>query len=669
MPVRVISQSGKGVLVATPDDITSGSTEEAQELIDSTISTGVTSFAALRTKTPRFTGEKVLLIGWNEGSDLGGGWFTGTVSTTAATDDGGVIAAGSGFYWTRDVYDVNDLDVTHFGAINDGATDCAFACTAMLEFTMSDYAKSLAGISSVAQNGIRFPPGTFYITPVDWRKYGSAIASGSSDLEYYDSGYYAHGGIKIQGAQTPYGKQILTKILSDKSTSAVFQLNHRRMSITNLWWDGQQSTGYDSTTMLLKGATQGTFNDTASNIQPFVTNECVAGCYMYLEHIQIANIGGAAFYVKDTLDSIVEQLYSEKNAAPVVKIGWSNYPTGVWDHSTSVEFRNCNFLTNLAPCIWAPRCQQSIMNNVWFSGPGNVPFDINNGQWIMKMMCVEGCVQEPVLWSCKNQVEVLSVPTGNTLDYDTTPSGGSWYSYPLNPDGSDITLWNGAYDLGESRSENHGMEMNGTMKAKWYTGVIRGTNNTTSVQYLNIGSFTFPNVGAIWEIEIICRDGYSSVGTPPYTATADRTPGKTIIRVQRGAALIPIVTYYHVGSSGVTGVQYQSQTYNNILPALWVKINSYVGEYVINVKGTGPTRFDAGTCALFTINGNTTTTNPSLNAATPRFSIHNGSAGIGAQGSYLAMTTGTGTPTTTTAATGYMEVYLNGVIAYIPYYT
>lgn len=71
------------------------------------------SFAALRTLPVFRTGQKVYLRSWHEGQVLGGGEFVGF--TGSATDDGGVIAAGNGFYWQR--VERLSLDLTMFGAI------------------------------------------------------------------------------------------------------------------------------------------------------------------------------------------------------------------------------------------------------------------------------------------------------------------------------------------------------------------------------------------------------------------------------------------------------------------------------------------------------------------------------------------------------------------------
>lgn len=630
-------------------------------------SVGVESFAALRTRSPVTDGERVYLSSWNAGVDngYGAGWFTGYLS--AGTDDGGFIAAGTGFHWKREE-DLHDLDVCDFGAVPDGVTDCATAATALLEFKMSSTATGIAGISSVGQPKVKFPVGTFYVTPVDWRTYGEAIDSGSDDLQWNASGYYAHGGIHITGAETAFGKTLFTRIISDKSTSPVFQLNHRRMSVSNIEWYGQQTTGYDSETQLLVGASLGDFNSTASNTQPFLYNECPGGLFARITNFNARDTGNYTFYLLDTLDSKFDQIYSSKTAGPVFQIGWSNRTAGSWDHSTAIELTNANFQYAFAPAVWAPRSTQCLMRNVWFEHSA-VAFDLNNAQWLFEMVSVESSTQQPIMWRNRTSIDGFSGPTGNYLDYTTSPTDAGWAGYTTNPDGSAIGEWLSAYERGYNRRESFGAELSGTFKTKWYSGVIRGTNNSASSIWMNIGSFFTPNVGGQWEIEVISREGYSSVGSSIYPVIADRSPGKTIINVQRGSATTPIITYYHVGTSGVKAVQYEAQTFNDTLPALWVQLAAYCGEYLVNVKSTSPTRFDSGTCGLFTLSGATQSSSPGQTAATPRFGIHNGSAGVGAQGSNLAVSTATGTPTDTETVTGYMAVIVNGTVRYIPYFT
>lgn len=79
---------------------------------------GVSSFDDLRNRRPNFEGEKVNLRGYYTTSTSGSGEFVGHIGT--ATDDGGTIAAGNGFYWQR-VFTGNRLKIDWFGADPSGS--------------------------------------------------------------------------------------------------------------------------------------------------------------------------------------------------------------------------------------------------------------------------------------------------------------------------------------------------------------------------------------------------------------------------------------------------------------------------------------------------------------------------------------------------------------------
>lgn len=73
------------------------------------------SFAQLRTIRPLVDGQRILLNGWYEGSSLGGGEFEGKFGT--ATDDGGSIAAGDGYYWERK-RDTQTIFLSEYGVVS-----------------------------------------------------------------------------------------------------------------------------------------------------------------------------------------------------------------------------------------------------------------------------------------------------------------------------------------------------------------------------------------------------------------------------------------------------------------------------------------------------------------------------------------------------------------------
>lgn len=146
----------------------------------------VESFAALREFKPWWDGQVVYLKGYYEGSTSGGGDFVGHFGTSA--DDGGAIATGSNFYWTRIITDFVSPEM--FGAIP-GDTDSIvniqnavnYACGKYpVNFSRSNYSisspiyvpsnstlngngakiKTLTAIDTVWMKGAIFAPGNYH---------------------------------------------------------------------------------------------------------------------------------------------------------------------------------------------------------------------------------------------------------------------------------------------------------------------------------------------------------------------------------------------------------------------------------------------------------------------------------------------------------------------------
>lgn len=59
----------------------------------------VDNFARLRSLKPDYSGQRIILAGYNTGSSLGGGEFVGFLTDLA--DNGGNIASGTGYHWKR----------------------------------------------------------------------------------------------------------------------------------------------------------------------------------------------------------------------------------------------------------------------------------------------------------------------------------------------------------------------------------------------------------------------------------------------------------------------------------------------------------------------------------------------------------------------------------------
>lgn len=629
----------------------------AQTKIDATLS-ALPNFAALRTRAPRFDGERITIrCHTAAASDVflpeGGGEFIGHM--TAQADDGGYIAsAGGAWHWVRDK-PIKDLYIGDFGGVADGTSDAQPAFKRYIDFMHSDYAKFRTGGTGTSGNvsggfsayiGIKFGAGTYYIKPGEYNKYG-AVAWSDEQKALNPSGYQAAGGLNIEGVSTSFGRLIATRIISDKTDAPVFLLNHRRMAVRNIVWDGQQTTPRNvynkntnpTGTNLVQGATslvdQPNF---LSNRQPFITNQCPSGCYVKLENMQFNNLGGHGVYVLDTLDSKVNEVFSSNTAAPWLKTGWSDPAgiyTGVWDHSTSIEISNINCSAPMGPALWLPRVGQGIMRNCWFEH-GTVPFDINNGQWDMSMICIEDCVKNPTAWNCKHTVLTLSVPTGNDIDTDS-PTSGKWNSYTTNPDGSAITAWSEAYGQGNWRLMNHNVQFNCPVVIQSQRGLMRFENNTDNTLWVNIGAFVNPTNGGSWKVRILGGSYYNTSSIQ--NMVTDRLGGETVIYIGRGAAATPKISFYNIGG-GVCSAspQYKPQQFNTTIPEVWVPIRARCGECAIMVEQTGTTRREAGVPSSYTPSGVTQTTNPGLTPIPGRFSINTNKAGFGANEDVVEIT-------------------------------
>lgn len=665
--------------------IGSGGTIDTSSLMTKKDVDGLTRFSDLRGRKPLYDGERIAIRCHTPPAQAtflpeGGGWFVGRL--TAQADDGGYVASsGQNWHWVRDKR-IDDLTIADFGGVADGTTDAQPAFKANLDFICSAYAKARTANNS-PYLAVRFNAGSYYVSPGDYRKYGSKLWSGAPDEPYYPSGYAAAGGIVIEGAPVGFGRQLLTTIRSDKSDSPVFQLNHRRQTVRYIMWDGQQSTAYDqynkdtnpNGTSMLLGATFGIWNDTASNKQQFMTNECAGGLFLRIHSCSYKDIGGDMFFVKDTLDTVIDYCYGSKNAAPFFTASWSNRVEGAWDHSTSVELRNCNFSTPLSPVIRAPRCAQSLMYNVW-AEHGTTPFDINNGQWDMDMVCIEDCRKDMCLWNSKHSIRTLSVPTGNFKSTDA-PGSGKYTGYLTNPDGSALTAWAEGYGQGSYLLMNYGAYFDCPVVSKVTRGHIRGENNTDNVLWVNVGSFSSPTNGSMWKIRVLGALYYNT--TSQQNMLNDALGGETIIYVGRGASATPKISFHNINGGVVAqSPQYQTQPYNTLIPAVWVPIRARCGEYTISVEQTGTHRNEAGQPAQYTPSGATTTTNPNLNAIPGRFSINTRRAGFGANEDVVEIAsrraTAAANPVDTSAAV-YVRIAINGVemavqaSPYVPQFT
>lgn len=139
-----------------------------QQSISTQLVLEVDGFATLRALPVFYEGQRVTLLGWSKGTNLGGGTFVGHKGTKS--DDGGTVASGTGYYWKR----INFVEVTPemFGAKVDGTSD--------------DSASILAALNYAYQNSLtcKFNNGTFYGTTVSINYPVSVEVAGGAFLNF-----------------------------------------------------------------------------------------------------------------------------------------------------------------------------------------------------------------------------------------------------------------------------------------------------------------------------------------------------------------------------------------------------------------------------------------------------------------------------------------------------
>lgn len=601
----------------------------------------VNSFAQLRTTRPSKAGEIAMLTRYYDKDNTfhGGGLFVGFPQTTnLPADDGGTIArdAGNQFFWKRIIDDPEQINLFHFGGRCDGKTDDSDAF--MRNFLWS---KNLESYSDAL--GVRIPTGTALIKPLDFTSLGELPV------------FAVYGDVRAKGGWRPR-----VRIISDKSDGVVFKVNARRVIMQGFIWNGQAKCTVNVDT--IKGAIPA---DKVSNHQPFFENICQTGEFCNMFAIRIENNGGIGLKFIDTLDTKLDQIYSNTSFAPVIDVGYSNNPYGGWNHSTAVSLQNSNFQKGYGPALLnMPRLTQGLIRNVWIEHT-RFPGNLDNGQWVIEALSIESSDNPICLDNTRCVIDGVYFQSGGSMTNNRV--AGSWLS---------------GYEKGWIRRETYGVEMNdASFRAGFYTG-YKMTNNTDQDQWFYVGHFTFRKMNQIWEIEFKGKRDSTVPVTKSQQPTDMDGMGRRVITLQRCAK--PYTKVYAdmqmEGKDAIVDVRYQRLWGDGA--KVWVKLAANSGDTIFNLTTTGPTRFEAGDCTAFSSDTHMVT-DPTEYAtmmacfekggdyAMPqnRFSIHNGQAGIGAnEQGVLTMQSATATAADPTKPTGFITVNINGVDRKVAFY-
>lgn len=493
------------------------------------------SWAALKILTPTGEGERVYLRSYTPGNTFGGGYFVGSLKPKA-DDKGFTCSNGGSYFWQRELQ-IDQLDVTHFGAVPDGSTDAHDAIMAMFDFLKSSAANAINDLADSMP--IKFAPGEYYTTPCDfatagrlmtnteildaqrreawrrlamntgtnkltnpngaevtrWQDVDPTLGARNSEQENPNDHMAINNIGFVSKIIVPYGRVPQVRITSNKQNdSFVFLFNSRLTQIHGLSLDGQ------ITQRVAWGGNGPSDKSTSpSNSQGFFKNYCSGGQYWNVSSVQAKYVGGKTFVVKDSLDSKFEQIYSSMCWDSVLYSGWTNAVVGNWNHATALELCNCNFQSQMGPNmppVYMPRMGQALIRNVWIEH-SLCPLDITDWQGTIDTLCIESSLYPVHAYGARFILQCWSAPTGVDFDTTTPPyitkdgveiDNPDWYSHRLYPDGTKVKVLGGSgYEKGSIMMQSYGVDLNGVMRANVYQSG-RTCNPFETERWVKIGT-------------------------------------------------------------------------------------------------------------------------------------------------------------------------------------
>lgn len=600
----------------------------------------VNSFDELRKTAPSKAGDLAILKRYydKDSKFRGGGWFIGFPQTNVPADDGGINAvdANKKFFWQRVVNDPEEINIMHFGGKCDGKTDDsdAFRRNFMWVYNMKDGSDTL---------GVKLPSGTTMLKPMDFTDLGEVPV------------FAVYGDTRCTKGWRPR-----VKIISDKSDKNVFKVKARRMILQGLNWNGQCTADTTKNTGAIPP-------ELRSNNQIFFENICTMGQYIGVHCFRAENNGGSALKFQDTIDTSITEIYGSKSYGAVIEAKWSNTVQAGWNHSTAVRLENGNFQYGYGPAVLdMPRMTQAFMKNIWIEHT-RFPGNLNDGQWVFEGNSIESSDNPLNLANTRCVINGFYFQGKGTMNLERAKSPDNWLS---------------GYERGNIRTETYGIIMTDScFRAGYYTG-YKITNTTHEDKWFYIGDFSFPKMNQVWEIEFLSKRDGTAAKEKNEQPSQMNGMGRRRINMQRCSS--PNKVYADMqqeGEDAIVDVVYQRlwDTHAKV----FVKLAKDCGDVIFNLTTTGPTRFEAGVCSLYS-DGPCECTGDLLTEMTTsveknqkdyarpqnRFSLHNGLAGIGAnEQGVLTMQTAEGkAPKDLTKPAGFTTININGVDRVIPYF-
>ncbi|MGC0810100.1 hypothetical protein [Pantoea agglomerans] len=502
----------------------------------------VSSFSRLANVIPDRAGLVVLLQGWNEGTNYGGGSFISRAGKIGATDNGTVMPVNASFYWERIIEDMSQLNVTHFGALRDGKTDCIKAVQSMFNWSQTQ-------ADSIKNIGVQLPAGDFAISNMD-----------------ISSSTYSR--FRMSGSPNTFGYFSSTRLfLVGSDNKFAIKVNAKQVELAFLTVNGQYSAN-------------------AANTRAFFQNVCPTGEYIHGNNLFISDMGGDFISVLDTLDTKFSEFYTTNTFGSIIKGTWSD--TGSWNHLTAVELSNFNIQnSHNAIALDLQRCTQSFINNGWIEKT-DFPGDLSNGQWLIEGLSLEGCANPLDLTFAGVIIRQLNLQTGSKITY-SNPEKKRWLS---------------SYGYGRAQLESYGLNMRGSMAYSYLHSNVRFRNDSEKAIWIHVGRYTVTTdsdetkvrfTGGHAGAPVDANQGFwdsNNFGGGELEMMLRRGPGKDVL--QDGSVNV-------TGSSPLQDIKVWRPYDNDI--EIYVQLKPHCGWVNCHIETTADSYFTSGKSFLWTPDG------------------------------------------------------------------
>lgn len=494
----------------------------------------------LKAYEPTASGEVVLVREYNAGTGVGGGLFISDVTDSSTPDDKGINIHTTGKkLWKRRIDDYNLINVTHFGAVPDGKTDCADAVLNMWYWSRVQ-TNSLALYQNI---GIRFPAGRFMISKFDVSK--------NDEIPVF----------RLAGEPVKFGYFPTTTLVSDKEDGGVmFNINARRTEITGLIIDGESDK-----------------KNGPLNTKGFYKNSLSKGQYLRVSSVHFINLGGRGLDVRDTLDCKIDQWYANGCQAPVIYARPSGEDS--WDHITAIELSNFNVQYGYDEnMLDLPRATQSLIRNGWIEHT-EFPGDLSNGQWEIEALSLEDNTNALICHHTRLVSTQLNLQSGSKID--TAEEGDEWLS---------------VYERGQTYIENHGIRV-GSLNFNYITSQEYMDNSKPDKpNWFLLGEVEIEEWTTIVEIKLVGTSRADVMDGTQRDFDAKTPEGSATLSLQNVSGTVQ-GSWSAEGSSPVTAVYIERTGSSKV--KIYLKIAARAGFVKALLTTNSPDRFLKPTCFRF----------------------------------------------------------------------